>query len=93
MSTDLPEHDCVVNWIGSSGAMDIVATLDLVIKLCRYWEGRIYITALASDDDSTIRSYLCRISAGRNWKDTYEKQMSKETQVIVLRLCAPQFIE
>ena len=42
----------------SSGAMESEFTLRLTESLHQKWDGRVYTTAIVSDDNSTMRAYL-----------------------------------
>ena len=51
-------HKCNINAVGSSGAMESEVALRLTKSLHQKWDGRVYITGIVSDDDSTMHAYL-----------------------------------
>ena len=51
-------HDCPRNLEGSSKAMEAYAALSLVKKLDERSDSKLYVEALVTDDDSSIRSLL-----------------------------------
>ena len=55
---EAPEHDCVVNWIGASGAMEAAVALEMASELLTKTNGKVYIEYLVSDDDSSMGSHL-----------------------------------
>ena len=60
----LPEapHNCEVNFIGSSGAMEAKFALELIQKVHTDVNGHIYICEIVSDDDSSMRKTLRHVS-------------------------------
>ena len=50
------EHDCPLNYVGSSKGMEATAALEMVIDIYTTHTGRIYVEAIISDDDSTMRA-------------------------------------
>ena len=59
-----PEHNCVINWVGASGAMEDGATLETVINLWNDSDDCLFIEYLVSDDNSSMRSHLKHIENG-----------------------------
>ena len=58
----------MVNWTGSSGAMEVGASLEMITKLSKDLDRRIQVEHLVSDDDSFIRSHLCHTTNGGKMK-------------------------
>ena len=56
--TPAATHDCMVNWDGSSGAMEAAVAMYLIVVVHDKMNGRVYCATLVSDDDSTMRSHL-----------------------------------
>jgi len=52
----VPEHDCVVNHVGSSGSMEALAVLAMYIRI--YEIHHVVIDTFITDDDSTIKAKL-----------------------------------
>ena len=53
-----PDHNCPLNYEGSSGAMESKVALDFTIQLYEKYGGKLFIEHMVTDDDSTIRSML-----------------------------------
>ena len=51
-------HYCTVNHNGSSGSMEAIVALDLTTDVHTNSKGKVFIEALVSDDDSTMRMLL-----------------------------------
>ena len=58
LSLPYNDHDCLIDWNASSGAMDAGLVFDLVIKIHEMFKGLVYIKEIITDDDSTMRSHL-----------------------------------
>ena len=58
LSLPYNDHDCLIDWNASSGAMDAGLAFDLVIKIHEMFKGLVYIKEIITDDNSTIRSHL-----------------------------------
>ena len=56
MSGPVEVHDCPLNYVGSSQAMEATAALETVIAIYNDHNGLIFIMAIISDDDSTMRA-------------------------------------
>jgi len=52
----VPEHECVKNYDGSSGSMEPMAVLDMYISL--YDQKSVVVGRIVTDDDSTIKAKL-----------------------------------
>ena len=55
MDEAIPEHECFVNFEGSSGSMEPKATLDMCMWL---FEQQVIVGRLVVDDDSSIKAKL-----------------------------------
>jgi len=53
---EVPAHECALNFEGSSGAMEPVAVLDMVVDLCR--KQQVTTKTLITDDDSSVKAKL-----------------------------------
>ena len=62
-------HKCLVNWSGSSGAMEAALAFDFVIKIDEMFKGLVYIKEIITDDDSTMRAHLKNITNGGKLPD------------------------
>ena len=51
-------HECMINHVGSSGSMEPLAILDMVVDLYDNAMRRVVITQLVTDDDSSIKAKL-----------------------------------
>ena len=52
------EHDCTINWEGSSGGMEAAVALELCIQLHDDSGYNIFVDTIVSDDDSTMRAHI-----------------------------------
>ena len=50
------QHDCPLNYAGSSKGMEASAALEMVIEVWDNFNGTVFIKIIVSDDDSTIRA-------------------------------------
>jgi len=57
LGIDVEDHECQINWDGSSGAMEAGVALKLCIDLNDY-KYEIYLEFIVSEDDSSMRSHL-----------------------------------
>ena len=57
-SLPFKEHDCLVSWEGSSGAMEAGLALNMALKINKMFDGLVYIKEIVTDNDSTMRSHL-----------------------------------
>ena len=58
------EHDCTINWEGSSGGMEAAVALDLCIQLHDETDYNIFVDTIVSDDDSTMRAHIQHAAGG-----------------------------
>ena len=56
-SEDIPRDNSLINWEGSSGAMEAALALKLLIQINDLFKG-VDIKEMVSDDDSTMRAHL-----------------------------------
>ena len=68
LDIDAEEHDCQINFDGSSGAMEAAVALELCIQL-HDGEYDVYVEKIVSDDDSTMRAHLRHVSQGGKLPD------------------------
>ena len=52
----MPQHDCPLNYVSSSKGMEATVALEMVIEMYYEHQGRIFVTKIISDDDSTMRA-------------------------------------
>ena len=69
-STPFKEHDCLVNWDGSSGAMEAGLAFNLILKIDKMFEGLVYVKEIVTDDDSTMRAHLKNTTKGGKLPDS-----------------------
>ena len=53
-----PPHKCPLNYDGSSKGMEVEAALDIVTRIGKEHNGRVFVKAIVSDDDSSMRALL-----------------------------------
>jgi len=68
LGIDVEEHECQINFDGSSGAMEAEVALELCIQL---YDGdyEVFLKLIVSDDDSTMRAHLRHESNSRKLPD------------------------
>ena len=64
MNKPVEEHDCCVNWAGSSGGMEAAGALGLCIELHDNSGYNIFVQTIVSDDDSTMRAHIQHAAGG-----------------------------
>ena len=64
MNSEVPDHICNINHSGSSGSMEAKLALILLEKVFKETAGKVYVTEMVTDDDSTIRSHCKNINMG-----------------------------
>ena len=64
LSLPYNDHDYLINWNNSGGAMEAGLALNLVIKIHDRFKGLVYIKELSTDDDGTMRSHLKNVING-----------------------------
>ena len=62
------EHDCPLNYVGSSKGMEAKAALEMVTAIFTEHNGRIFVFAVVSDDDSTMRAKVSHESSNIHGK-------------------------
>ena len=55
------EHDCPVNYVGSSKGMEATAALEMIISVSEIFEGKVYVKCIVSEDDR-----LCKLKQAMN---------------------------
>ena len=58
LGIEAEEHDCQINFEGSSGAMEAAVALELCIQL-HDGDYEVFVEKIVSNDDSTMRAHLC----------------------------------
>ena len=56
ISSPVEVHDCPLNYVGSSKAMEATAVLEMAIAIYNEHNSLIFVRAIISDDDSTMRA-------------------------------------
>ena len=63
------DHNCTVNWEGSSGAMESALALTLVLAIHEKYNGLVYVEQIITDDNSTMQSHLKNVKNGGKLPD------------------------
>ena len=62
------EHDCPLNYVGSSKGMEATSALEMVTVIFTEHNGHIFVFAVVSDDDSTMRAKVSHESSNIHGK-------------------------
>ena len=68
------EHDCQINWAGSSGGMEAAVALNLCIELHDDSGYNIFVQTIVSDDDSTMRAHIQHTAGGGSYLVIFQLQ-------------------